>query len=131
MEYFALCCSAAPATRCYISPFLLALNQKEATYLTRKRLNLKGSHHASKRNLSQAHLLFLETGDKIIFAPFLPRFWTETECTFHLRQLIMRARSRLRCSNVCCANSFIYHSKFVLFRIEPVDFCLFSIAWPP
>ena len=58
-----------------------------------------------KKPQGTKHLLFLETGDKIVFAPFLPRFWNR--CTFHIRQLIVRAQSRLCWSNMASENSFI------------------------
>ena len=56
-------------------------------------------------NTSGGHETGLETGDKIVFAPLLLRFWNR--CIFHIHQLIVRARSRLCWSNIASEDSFI------------------------
>ena len=70
----------------------------------------------------------METGGKIVFAPFFIDFGMDVP--FHLRQLIVRVRSRLFWRNMCCEDSFILSLGICFVEDETSgDFHLFSIAW--
>ena len=64
------------------------------------------------------------------FRAILHRFWNG--CIFHLRQLIVRVRSRLCWRNLCCKNSFILSSGIRFVEDETngllfIQHCLVSV----
>ena len=60
-----------------------------------------------KSSLLWKHLLLLEIGDKIVFAPFRLRFCNR--CTFHLRKLIL-SRGISSAHDQTSVNLFIHYS---------------------